>query len=372
MATAPFVQLAGDLVSAMGQELGAAKPIDEGLLLTTGDGFLFAFLEDPMKVSLETVRRLGGGGDGLTPRVVVLTPGRLPLLISQEVVRRGGTVVEGPRFAELARQLGLASQLGEEPRAAPRGRPRLLPSAQQLDDVMHRAQTWLDWGVPALALRFYRQAGNLKPEFLPARIGIGRSLLALGLSDDADRQFDEVLAVRPEDVEARLGKAAVLGAKSQPKREVEVYRELLSEDEARTEVRAHLVAALVDLGDWPSARVEIEAMLSRTPEDPQLRFLHSVALTRTGRADLGEEEREEARRLGLPFDREVSLCEHLGLPAPKPPAPPAFASTGTRAPAAGSSPRAGRSRTRTPARTASARAARSRGGRARAGTRKGK
>jgi tetratricopeptide (TPR) repeat protein len=372
MASAPFVQLAGNLVSAMGQELGAAKPIEEGLLLTTGDGFLFAFLEDPTKVSLETVRRLGGGGDGLTPRVVVLTPGRLPLLISQEVVRRGGTVVEGPRFAELARQLGLASLLGEEPRAAPKGRPRLLPSAQQLDDVMHRAQTWLDWGVPALALRFYRQSANLKPEFHPAKIGIGRSLLALGLSDDADRQFDEVLAARPEDVEARLGKAAVLGAKSQPKREVEVYRELLAEDEARTEVRAHLVAALVDLGDWPSARIEIEAMLSRTPEDPQLRFLHSVALTRTGRADLGGEEREEARRLGLPFDREVSLCEHLGLPAPEAPATPAGAPAARRPPAPRAAAQPARGSSKARRRAAPARASRSRRRRSRAATRKGK
>jgi tetratricopeptide (TPR) repeat protein len=319
MASALFVQLASALVTAMGQRLDAAKPTEDGLVLRTEDGFLYAFLEDPNKVSLDTITRLFGG-DGLPVHSVVLTPGHLPLALSAEVVRRGGTLVEGPRFSELARQLGLETMLGEEPRRPPKESRRLLPSAQQLDDVMHRARTWLDWGVPALALRFFRQASDMKPGFLPAKTGCGRSLLALGLVAEADRLFGEVLAARPDDVEARLGKAAVLGARAQPKQEVEMYRALLAEDQARTEVRAHLVAALIDLGDWAGARIEIEALLARTPEDPSLRFLHSVALSHTGKKSLAEEEREEARRLGLTYEREAALCQHLGLPPPPRPA----------------------------------------------------
>jgi tetratricopeptide (TPR) repeat protein len=334
MASAPFVQLAGSVVEAMGERMDAVKPIPEGVVVRTDDGLLYALLEDPTRVSLESARRLLGDEGAGVVRLVVLTPGHLPLVIAAELAKSGATLVEGPRFAELARQLGLGPLLGEEPRAIPNPPRRLLPSAQQLDDVMQRARTWLGWGVPALALRFYRQAAALKPEFVPAKDGIGRSLLALGLPDDADRVFSEVLAGHPDDVDARLGKAAVLGAKSQPTREVEVYRELLAEDDARTEVRAHLVAALVDLGDWKAARVELEAMLARTPEDPQLRFLHAISLARTGESKLGEEEREEARRLGLEYDREVALCEHLGVePPPRPatpiarPAPPAKART---------------------------------------------
>lgn len=315
MASAPFVSFASALIEAMGQRLDAAKPTEEGLVLRTEDGFLYAFLEDPKQVSLETIRKLFGG-DILPVHLVVLTPGHLPLALSAEVVRRGGTLVEGPRFSELARQLGLEAMLGEEPRRPPKESRRLLPSAQQLDDIIHRARTWLDWGVPALALRFFRQASSLKPEFLPAKTGCGRSLLALGLVADADRLFDEVLALRPEDVEARLGKAAVMGARAQPKKEVEMYRALLAEDQARAEVRAHLVAALVDLGDWAGAQVEIESLLSRTPEDPSLRFLHAVSLSHTGKQPLAEEEREEARRLGLTYERESALCQHLGLPLP--------------------------------------------------------
>jgi Tetratricopeptide repeat len=336
MASAPFVELAGALVEAMGQRLDSAKPTPEGLVLRTGDGFLYAFLEDPTKISLDTIRRLFEAGDGAPAHLVVLTPGHLPLALSAEVVAKGGTLVEGPRFTELARQLGLETFLGEEPRAPARESRRLLPSAQQLDTILGRARTWLDWGVPALALRFYRQASDLKPGFLPAKTGIGRSLLALGLVADADRSFDEVLAVRPDDLEARMGKAAVLGARSLPKEEVEVYRALLAEDQARTEVRAHLLAALIDLGDWRGARTEIEAMLAPSPEDPQLRFLHAVALSHTGEKALASEEREEARRLGLTYEREASLCQHLGLPppprpAPAPAAPPAVPTKAARA-----------------------------------------
>jgi tetratricopeptide (TPR) repeat protein len=337
MASAAFVDLSSALVQAMGQRLDAAKPAPEGLVLRTGDGFLYAFLEDPRQISLETVGRLfDPHGFSKPVHVVVLTPGQLPLAISEDVVHRGGTLVEGPRFTELARQLGLATMLGEEPSAPPPESKRLLPSAHLLDEVMRRARTWLDWGVPALALRFYRQAADLKPGFVPAKIGVGRSLLALGLVMDADRTFDEVLKARPEDLEARLGKAAVHGARSQPKQEVEMYRRLLEEDQARYEVRAHLVAALIDLKDWPAAQVEIEALLARAPEQPQLRFLHAAALAKDGRTELAEEERLEARRLGLSYEQEVRLCRHVGLPRPpKPPRP-----EGAPGSAAGRAPRA--------------------------------
>jgi tetratricopeptide (TPR) repeat protein len=321
VASSTFVQLSSRLVEAMGQRLDAVKTLPEGLVLRTGDGFLYAFLEDPDQISLDTIRRVLEAGDGSPAHLVVLSPGHLPLAIAAEVQQRSGTLVEGARFAELARQLGLESLLGQEPRAAAAARPRLLPSAQLLDASMNRARTWLEWGVPALALRFYRQAADLKPGFLPAKIGIGRSLLGLGLADDADRAFMEVIAVRPADLDAWLGKAAVLGARAKPKEEIEVYRALLAEDDARVEVRAHLVAALVELGDWSAARVEVEAMLTNTPEDPQLRFLHSATLARTGQKESAALEREEARRLGLSHERETALCLHLGLPPPAAPSP---------------------------------------------------
>jgi tetratricopeptide (TPR) repeat protein len=323
MAGASFAELVSHLLEAVGQRLDAAKPIPEGLLLRTNDNFLYAFVEDPGLLSMESVERLMREAGEPASHLVVLTPGRLPLALEALLRAHRATVVDGQRFLELARQLDLESYLGESPRAeVPAHRGRLLPSAQQLDQIMTRARTWLDWGVPALALRFYRQAAALKPEYIPAKTGIGRSLLALGLVDDADKIFEEILKVRRSDVEARLGKAAVLGVRGRTGLEIDIYRSLLAEDHRRVEVRTHLMAALISQNEWRAARTEIETMLQPHPEDPSLRFLHSVALERTGATRQGAEEREAARRLGLSYEREVTLCTHLGIDPPAAPPPP--------------------------------------------------
>jgi tetratricopeptide (TPR) repeat protein len=322
--TAPgFAELVGRLVESMGQQLGAVREVPEGLLLLTSDGFLFAFLEDPDRVSLGTIDRLFADVKEAPARLVVLAPTRLPLALGTEVVRRQGTLVDGSRFHELVRGLGLGSYLGDEPPTEPRPTAtRRLPSAQQLDEILRRAAAWQEWGVPALALRFYRQASTLKPEFLPARVGIGRALLALGLTADADRVFDEVLAAQPSDREARIGKASVLGVTGKVEAEIAAYRTLLAEDPGAIGVRAHLVAALIAQKHWALADTELTTMLRAAPEDPQLRFLHGVALERLDRASAGAHERAKARELGLDAARERALCEHLGLPLPTVPVPP--------------------------------------------------
>jgi tetratricopeptide (TPR) repeat protein len=334
MAHPGFADLVGRLVEAMGQNVAAVRPREETLLLQTPDGFLYAFVDDTTKLSLGELQRLFGEVPDAPSKVVVLTPDRLPLALGTEVVRRGGTLIEGSRFTELAKGLGLGEQLGEPPRTPTDARrARLLPSARQLDEVMRRAETWQSWGVPALALRFFRQAGDLKPEFAPAKIGIGQSLLALGLPIEANHAYDEVLRANPGNVDARIGKAAVLGATGHPEKEIAEYRGLLKENEGRSDVRAHLLAALLDARAWADARREVEAMLKSMPDDPRLRFLRSVTLERLGEAGPAKSERERARALGLSYDAERSLCEHLGLPAPPPP-PAAKSAAPLRRPAA--------------------------------------
>jgi tetratricopeptide (TPR) repeat protein len=269
-------------------------------------------------VSLGFIQRLGLelGEEG--NRLVVLTRGRLPLALAAEVLRRRGTVVDSSRFVELVRGLGLGPLIGEEPRgdSSPASN-QLLPSARQLDEIMERARSWGTWGVPALSLRFYRQASTMKPEFMPARNGIAESLLELGLPNEAARAYDEVLATDPGNLESRLGKAAILGRLGQTQEEIAAYRTLLSEDPERLAVRARLVAALIAEQAWPAARREIEQMLERTPDDPTFRYVRSVALERTHEARAAVAERERARALGLTFDREKALAAQLGLPEPE-------------------------------------------------------
>lgn len=319
--TLAFSELVGQLTEAFGQRMDAMRPVPEGFLLKTSDEFLYAFLEDPAQVSLSTVQGLLKEVSDRPSRLVVFSPGRLPLALTAELVRHGATVVDGARFRELVTGLNLGSYLGEEPRAVPtHGGPRQLPSARQLDEVVVRARTWLDWGVPALALRFFRQALELKPEFAPARNGVARSLLALGLVPDAQKIFREVLETSPDNLEARLGLAATAGASGKPAEEISIYHQLLEEDPGRIEVRAHLVAALVDGSRWSDVKPELEFMLEHSPEDARLRFLHGVALEKTGHETAGQQERERARGLGLEYEAERALCEQLRIPVPERPA----------------------------------------------------
>ena len=300
--------------------MAGVRQVSEGMLVKTSDGFLYAFVEDPNQVSLDFILRLEEEVGNVGARLVVLAPARLPLALSQEVLRRSGSVVDGGRFHELVGGLGLGAMLGDSPPTAPSpGRDRLLPSARQLDDVMGRARTWAEWGLPALALRFYHQAAQMKPEFLPARIGIGQSLLALGLHKEARTAFDEVLTTDPGNVDARIGRAAILGATGQTPEEIRAYRDLLKEDGRRQSVRAHLIAALIDTQSWAEARTEVESMLEVTPDDPRLRFLHAATMARTGEATAAERERDRARTLGLPYEAEKSMAVQLGLPAPTEP-----------------------------------------------------
>jgi tetratricopeptide (TPR) repeat protein len=318
-----FSELVGHLTEAFGQLPDAMRPTPEGFLLRTTDDFLYAFLEDPAQVSLATVQGFLREAEDRPSRLVVFSPGRLPLALTAELIGKGATVVDGARFHELVIGLNLGSYIGEEPRAVPAtGGARQLPSARQLDEIVIRARTWLDWGVPALALRFFRQALELKPEFAPARNGVARSLLALGLIPDAQKIFREVLAASPDNLEAQLGLAAAAGASGKPAEEIEIYRRLIDEDPGRNEVRAHLVAALVDAGRWSEVTPELKRMLEVNPEDARLRFLHGAALEKTGHELEGHRELDRARALGLEFETEQALSLHLGLPVPARPAKP--------------------------------------------------
>ncbi|MCI4323348.1 MAG: hypothetical protein L3K03_04935 [Thermoplasmata archaeon] len=353
MPSPAFAEMVSRLVEEFGLSLGAVRQGDEGIRLATLDGFLYEFVEDPAAWPASVAEKVIHETPHGARHLVVFSPLPLSPSTSSSLTNSGATVIEGARFGELARSLGLGSYLGESPPAevVPDRAPRL-PSAELLDTILSRARVWTQRGVPALALRFYRQAVELKPEFLPARNGSAGALLGLGLVPEARSSFEEVLRLDPENLEARLGLAAVKSAEGDIDAELADYERLLLEDPDRTVVRASLVAALLEYRRWDHARREIHEMLRRVPDDAQLRFLSGIALTRMGDKRAGEAERSAARRLGLPFERERVLCEQFGLPAPQPPAivPPARAIPKKRA--SGRRPRSTPRTTKPPSRKA--------------------
>lgn len=328
MASASFAELVARLTEAFGQTMGSSRERPEGLLLGTTDGFLYAFVEKPEELSLSACRELLKEAPGGPKRLVVFAPTYLPLALRDALLQEGGTVVDGRRFQDLVRGLDLGEYLGHEPRPA-RGSegPRRLPSAQVLDAILLRARSWQDWGVPALSLRFFRQASDLKPEFLPARLGIAASLLGLGLASEAQTAYRAIIASDSTNLEAQIGLAAVRGFTGDSEGEIAEYRRLLRADPNRVTVQAHLVAALAAHRRWTELRGEVESLLSKLPEDPRLRFLRGVALGHMGSKAEGESEKARARELGLTIDSERAMCRELGIdePAVEKPATPVAA-----------------------------------------------
>jgi tetratricopeptide (TPR) repeat protein len=316
MSDPTFVELVGKLTEAFGQQMGSMRQVPEGILLATTDGFLYTFVEDPTLLSLAGAERWVAEAPGGPRRLVVFARQHLPPAISTELAHRHVTLVEGPRFGELCRSLGLGAYLGDEPRPEPASRTRLLPSAHLLDALMTRGRTWAEWGVPALALRFFRQAHDLKPGFLPARIGIANAFLRMGLVPEAETAFREIRRADPSNLDARIGEAAVQGALGHPDLEVRGLEALVREQPEDLALRTHLLAALLDHHHWEAARRELATMLERLPDDPRLRFLHAATFLKSGATKEGEAERDRARAIGLSIEDERQLSIHLGLPPP--------------------------------------------------------
>lgn len=305
----PFVELVRDLLAAMGQELEAARPVPEGLALRTQDGYLYVFVADPSRGSVDSVRRWTAEADVPDERLVVFSLRALPSYWGPEIVRRGGTVVAGGPFERLVRDLDIDTPLVPPEPSGGRRPSNYLPSVRQLEAEMQRAETWYSAGVLPLAARFYGAAALLKPEYVPALRGWARAQAGLGNWAEALTGWDRVLELLPQDLEGRLGRATARGGVGHRTEELRELRQLAAEFPESTEVRVALMAAWVDREDWVAARTEVEALLDRSPSDPRLRYLHAELLERTGMEPAARDEREAAARLGLAPE----AAERLGL-----------------------------------------------------------
>ncbi len=294
-----FVELVRDILRTMGQGLEAARPIPEGFALDTRDGYLYVFVSDPSRASMDSVRRWSAAGDVPAERLVVFSIRDLPAYWGPEIVRRGGTVVAGAEFARLIDALGIETPLIPVDSGRPRPSGSVLPSVRDLEGAMRRGDTWYEATVLPLAARFYLEAARLKPEFLPAWLGRARATSGMGDWSAAKEAWTHVLEMSPGSVEGRIGLASALGALGDPERELEALHAVVRDHPDDLVARISLMTALVERGDWRGARVEIGHALDRVPNDPRLRFVHGIVLEHVGLAEAGRDEQESARRLGL-------------------------------------------------------------------------
>lgn len=314
MASKRFASMVDAIARAFGQQGRELKETSEAIYLRTPDGLVYAFFEDPQKLSPALVKRLVSSmGEDLS-RLVVL--GLLPLAPSsvEALEDAGASVVSGDRFHRLLEGLELTGY-GEPsaplPKAEENADRRVLPTADRLDQLMERGRTWMGWEVPAIALRFFDEAARMKPEYVPALLGAGGALVSLGAADAAESTFERVLSQSPGHLEARIGLARVTGLRGDLDGEVDELSALLKEAPGSTNTRAHLMAALVPLGRWKDLLSQVEAFLQVAPEEPYFHALGSVCFEQLKDKESALRERRAAEVLGMTPQMWSDLRENL-------------------------------------------------------------
>lgn len=306
------VRLVESIAENFGQRLVDAKRAGATTFLSTPDGFLYAFIEEPQHLTARYLETLKAKGLADFKHIVVLssgnfTPEMLQILNDQKV-----SVVTGDRFTFLIRAMGLDSA-SSPPTPAPVAQSTL-PTAQRLDKLMHMGKDWMDMGVPALAARFYGEATKLKPEYVPAYLGVGEAYLALSFGDMAQDAFDTVLRLQEGNMQARVGKARLHGVLGRVKQEIDELNNLLKETPGSTVVRAHLLAALVEAKKWDEAISHIDALLKIAPSEGRFHAMKAACLMHLRERNAAIREEERALSLGMPLEDLEKVYFTMRLP----------------------------------------------------------
>ncbi len=294
-----FVGAARRLLDAFDQRLVAARPVGAALLVRTREGLLFIFAPSATGIPLERWTDWIGDGQREGATVVILTPDPIPPEIRPAIAARGARLVDAERFRWLIRQFDLESEWAPwlPDRSEPAGAS--LPTARATVAGEERADRWLAWGVPVLALQVYDRILEEKPEYRPALNGRGWALLALGRAGEAHVAFARSLELEPEDLDARVGFAAARGAAGDPDGEQAEYRRLVQTYPDRDDLRVHLVVALAAGREWAAALKALDERPSPSRPIPALGYLRAELLDRLGRKAEADQERARALRDGL-------------------------------------------------------------------------
>lgn len=309
------VRLVESIAENFGQRLVDAKRAGATTFLSTPDGFLYAFIEEPQHLAAKYLETLKEKGLADFKHIVVLSSGNLSPQSLEILNDPKVTVVTGDRFIYLVHAMGLDAT-SAPPAPSPPGQSTL-PTAQRLDRLMHMGKDWIEMGVPALAARFYGEAAKLKPEYVPAYLGVGEAYLALGFGDMAQEAFDTVLRLQEGNMQARVGKARLHGLQGRVKQEIEELGKLLKETPGSTVVRAHLLAALVEARKWDEAITHIDEILKIAPNEGRFHAMKAACLMHLREREEANREEQIAINLGMPVEELDKVYFTMRLP-PKP------------------------------------------------------
>jgi len=159
---------------------------------------------------------------------------------------------------------------------------RFLPSVDRLEAAVHAGRKALEGGRYDDALRQFNDALRLKPEYDVAWLLRGHTLRRMGDFDGALQSFGQALRHNQESEDGWMGLAASLHELRRFKEEVEAYDQLTRLRPRLVEAWLNKGAALHDLKDYAGAIACYDRVLALRPEHAAAWNNKGAALLRLG------------------------------------------------------------------------------------------
>lgn len=205
-------------------------------------------------------------------------------------------------------------------------------STYQLQDAWMCLDIWLQWrpNAPAarvmrasiheqlgdydLACQDYRAALAVLPEHREARLRLGHALMIRRRYDEAQLEFQTLLAAAPDDVEALLGVAQgarLQGNLAEARRQLERALPLTLTAQQRGMALREYGRVLLDEGHADEALEPLTRAAAILPGDAQIHHALGTTLARLGKRDQAQYHNTRMQQLRTQYDRMTEITRRL-------------------------------------------------------------
>ncbi len=147
------------------------------------------------------------------------------------------------------------------------------------------------------AIRHYRAALRILPDYAEAHDNLGVALLSIGKSEEAESHFREAIRLAPSFADGWNNLGVILARAGRRREAIDCFREALRRRTAFPGARYNLGSALVESGDVRGAIIEFRASLAEDPTRAECFNALGIALAMEGRRAEAVDRFREALRL---------------------------------------------------------------------------
>jgi Flp pilus assembly protein TadD len=147
------------------------------------------------------------------------------------------------------------------------------------------------------AIRQFQEAIRLKPDFTRAYNNLGAALLEKGQIDEAISQFQERVRLKPDDADAHNNLGTALDKKGQMDEAIRQYQEAIRLKPDHADAHNNLGAALDEKGQSDEAIRQLQEAIRLKPDHAEAHNNLGIALGKQGQTDAAIHQFQEAVRV---------------------------------------------------------------------------